>query len=148
MPNVTKTEDLMIDHRGIDHLGIAVTSIARARRFYEALGLRVAHEEDVQGEGVRAAMIPLGESRIELLEPLGEDSPVGRFLARRGEGMHHVAIRVDDIFRVFEEMKRTGIKLASNAIQVGAGGHFYFFVHPSSASGVLVEICQSPVADA
>ena len=131
----------------IDHLGIAVKSIAEARSFYESLGLSVLHEEDVEQEGVRTAMIPVGESRIELLEPLAGDTVVGKFLAKHGEGLHHLAIHVDDISRAFEEMKQRGVKLASDDIQIGAGGHLYFFVHPASASGVLVEICQDAIAD-
>jgi methylmalonyl-CoA/ethylmalonyl-CoA epimerase len=131
----------------IDHLGIAVKNIAEARRFYEALGLNLMHQEKVEQEGVLTAMIPVGDSRIELLEPLSEDTPVGRFLARRGEGLHHVAFHVDDISRVFEELKQSGAKLISDDIQIGAGGHLYFFVHPSSAAGVLVEICQDAIAD-
>ena len=131
----------------IDHLGIAVKSIAEARRFYESLGFSVLHEEEMAQEGVRTAMIPIGESRIELLEPLAGDTVVGKFLAKHGEGLHHLAIHVDDISRTFEEMKGRGVKLASDDIQIGVGGHFYFFVHPSSASGVLVEICQDAVAD-
>lgn len=131
----------------IDHLGIAVKNIAEARRFYEALGLDLVHQEKVEQEGVLAAMIPVGDSRIELLQPLGEDTPVGRFLARHGEGLHHVAFHVDDISRAFEELKQSGAKLVSDDIQIGAGGHLYFFVHPSSAAGVLVEICQDAIAD-
>jgi methylmalonyl-CoA/ethylmalonyl-CoA epimerase len=131
----------------IDHLGVAVKSIAEARRFYEMLGLKILHEEKVEQEGVLTAMIPVGESQIELLEPLGEDTPVGRFLSRRGEGLHHVALHVDDISRAFEELKQTGVRLINDDIQIGAGGHYYFFVHPSSAGGVLLEICQDPIAD-
>jgi methylmalonyl-CoA/ethylmalonyl-CoA epimerase len=131
----------------IDHLGIAVKSIAAARRFYETLGLKLLHEEKVEQEGVLTAMIPLGESRIELLEPLGDDTPVARFLARRGEGLHHVALHVDDISHTFEELKQAGARLINDDIQIGAGGHYYFFVHPSSAGGVLLEICQDPIAD-
>jgi methylmalonyl-CoA/ethylmalonyl-CoA epimerase len=131
----------------VDHLGIAVRSIAEARRLYEILGLSLLHEEVVENEGVRTAMIPVGESRIELLEPLAEDTPLGRFLARRGEGLHHVALHVEDISAAFEDMKRAGIKLLSEDIQIGAGGHFCFFVHPANATGVLVEICQDPIAD-
>jgi LAO/AO transport system kinase len=126
----------------IDHLGIAVRSIAAARGFYEALGLRVSHEEDVEHEGVRTAMMPVGESRIELLEPLREDSPVGKFLARRGEGLHHVAFRVGDIAAVREDLLRRGVTLITNEVQRGAGGHLYVFVHPRSAAGVLIEIVQ------
>lgn len=131
----------------IDHLGIAVKSIAQARGFYESLGLSVGHLEDVPQEGVRTAMIPVGECRIELLESLAEDSPVSKFLAKRGEGLHHIAIHVENISNAFQQMKEAGVRLASTGIQVGAGGHSYFFVHPSSASGVLVEICQDPAGD-
>jgi methylmalonyl-CoA/ethylmalonyl-CoA epimerase len=129
----------------IDHLGIAVESIATSRAFYEALGLHVAHEETVEHEQVRTAMIPLNGSRIELLEPLHEDSPVGRFLKKRGPGLHHIALHVDDIAAKLAELKSHGARLISENIQVGAGGHLYFFVHPSSAGGVLLEICQDPI---
>jgi methylmalonyl-CoA/ethylmalonyl-CoA epimerase len=131
----------------IDHLGIAVKSIAAARGFYEALGLHVVQEETVEHEQVRVAMIPVDESRIELLEPTAEDSPVGKFLAKRGEGLHHVALHVDDISSTLEELKARGARLISEDIQIGAGGHLYFFVHPSSAGGVLLEICQDPISD-
>lgn len=131
----------------IDHLGIAVQSIAQARRLYESLGLRVVHEETIDQEQVRTAMIPAGEARIELLEPTQEDSPVGRFLAKRGEGLHHVALHVDDISAALETLKAQGVRLISDDIRIGAGGHFYFFVHPSSAGGVLLEICQDAVSD-
>lgn len=131
----------------IDHLGIAVKSIAAARGFYEALGLSVVHEEEVPEEQVRAAMIPVGESRIELLEATSEDSPVGRFLAKRGEGLHHIALHVDDISGTLESLKAKGVRLISDDLQIGAGGHLYFFIHPESAGGVLVEICQDSIAD-
>ena len=126
----------------IDHLGIAVKSIAEARAFYEALGLKVTHEETVEHERVKTAMLPVGESRVELLEPTEEDSPVGRFLAKRGEGLHHVALQVEDIDAAMQRLKAQGARLISDDVQVGAGGHLYFFVHPSSAGGVLVEIVQ------
>ncbi|MGC2621367.1 MAG: methylmalonyl-CoA epimerase [Acidobacteriaceae bacterium] len=131
----------------IDHIGIAVKSIAQARQLYEALGLRVVHEETVEHEHVRTAMIPAGESRIELLEPTTPDSPVGRFLAKRGEGLHHLALHVDDISEALETLKTQGTRLISDDIQTGAGGHLYFFVHPSSTGGVLLEICQDPISD-
>ena len=126
----------------IDHFGVAVESIAAARSFYEALGLRVTHEETVEHEQVRVAMLPIGESRVELLEPLCEDSAVGRFLKKRGPGLHHVAIHVEDIAATLTALKARGARLISDEIQSGAGGHLYFFVHPSSAGGVLIEICQ------
>jgi LAO/AO transport system kinase len=124
----------------LDHLGVAVKSIAAARGFYEALGLVVSHEETVEHEKVKTAMLPLGESRIELLEATEEDSTIGRFVAKRGEGLHHVAVHVDGIDAMFARMKAQGVRLASDSVRVGAGGHRYFFVHPASTGGVLLEI--------
>jgi LAO/AO transport system kinase len=124
----------------LDHLGVAVKSIAAARGFYEALGLVVSHEETVEHEKVKTAMLPLGESRIELLEATEEDSTIGRFLAKRGEGLHHVAVHVDGIDEMFARLRAQGVRLASDAVRVGAGGHLYFFVHPASTGGVLLEI--------
>ncbi len=131
----------------LDHIGIAVKSIAQARGLYEALGLRVVHEETIEGEQVRTALIPAGDSRIELLEPTAADSPVARFLAKRGEGLHHIALHVENISAALETLKQQGARLISEDIQIGAGGHLYFFVHPSSAGGVLLEICQDAIAD-
>ncbi len=124
----------------LDHLGIAVKSIAAARGFYEALGLTVAHEETVEYERVKTAMLPLGESRIELLEATQEDSTIGRFLAKRGEGLHHIAVHMDGIDALFEKLTEQGVRLASDAVRVGVGGQRYFFVHPASTGGVLLEI--------
>lgn len=131
----------------LDHIGIAVRSIADARRLYESLGLRVVHEETVEHEQVRTAMIPAGDTRIELLEPTAPDSTIGRFLTKRGEGLHHVALHVDNISSALETLKAQGVRLVSEDIQTGAGGHLYFFVHPSSTGGVLLEICQDPISD-
>jgi LAO/AO transport system kinase len=124
----------------LDHLGVAVRSIAEARGFYEALGLVVTHEETVEHEQVKTAMLPVGQSRIELLEATQEDSTIGRFLAKRGEGLHHVALHVDGIDAMFARLRAKGVRLASDAVRVGAGGHRYFFVHPASTGGVLLEI--------
>ena len=124
----------------LDHLGIAVRSIEAAKGFYESLGLVVSHEETVEHEQVRTAMLPLGESRIELLEATAENSTIGRFVAKRGEGLHHVAVHVDAVDAMFSRLTELGVRLASASVQVGAGGHRYFFVHPASAGGVLVEI--------
>jgi LAO/AO transport system kinase len=124
----------------LDHLGVAVRSIAAARGFYEALGLEVRHEETVEHEQVKTAMLPLGESRIELLEATQEDSTIGRFLAKRGEGLHHVAVHVEGIDAMFVRLREQGVRLASDSVRVGAGGHRYFFVHPASTGGVLLEI--------
>jgi LAO/AO transport system kinase len=124
----------------LDHLGVAVKSIAAARGIYEALGLVVSHAETVEHERVKTAMLPLGESRIELLEATEEDSVIGKFVAKRGEGLHHVAVHVDGVDAMFARMTRDGVRLASDSVRVGAGGHRYFFVHPASTGGVLLEI--------
>lgn len=126
----------------IDHLGIAVKSLAEARKFYEKLGLQVMPEETVEAEKVRLAMVPVGESRLELLEPTSPDSPIGKFLAKRGEGLHHVALHVDDLAGTVERLKASGTRLLSDDIKIGAGGHLYVFIHPSGAGGVLLELVE------
>ena len=128
----------------IDHLGVAVKSLAAARKFYEDLGLAVVGEETVEGEQVRLAMVPVGESRIELLEATSPESAIARFIARRGEGLHHIALRVNDLAATVERLKMKGTRLISEDIKVGAGGHLYVFVHPSSTGGVLLELCEDP----
>jgi methylmalonyl-CoA/ethylmalonyl-CoA epimerase len=130
----------------VDHLGIAVKSIEQARRFYEELGMDVVGEEEIAHEKVRAAMVPVGESRFELLEATSDDSVIAKFIAKRGEGLHHVAVHVDDISGTFEDLKRRGVRLISDDIKIGAGGHLYIFVHPSATGGVLLELCQDPIA--
>lgn len=129
----------------LDHLGIAVKSVAQARKFYEQMGLAVVAEEVVEGEKVRTAMIPVGETRLELIEPTSADSPISKFLEKRGEGLHHIAIHVDDLSATFEMLKAQGVRMISDEIKVGAGGHYYVFIHPASAGGVLVELCQDPI---
>lgn len=129
----------------LDHLGVAVKSIAEARGFYEILGLWVSHEEIVEHEKVKTAMLPLGDSRIELLEATEQDSTIGRFVAKRGEGLHHVAVHVDGVDAMFARLMKEGVRLASDAVRVGAGGHRYFFVHPASTGGVLLEIVGNGV---
>jgi len=124
----------------LDHLGIAVRSIAQARTGYELLGLVAGHEERIEHEQVRTLMLHTGTSRLELLEPTAEDSVIGRFLVRRGEGLHHVALRSSGIEALFERLRLQGVRLASGALGTGVGGHRYFFVHPTVTSGVLVEI--------
>jgi methylmalonyl-CoA epimerase len=126
----------------IDHLGVAVKSLAAAKKFYEMLGLPVLAEEVVEHERVRVAMVPLGESRIELLEPTSDDSVIARFLAKRGEGLHHVALNVPDLAATVERLKREGTRFVTEEIKIGAGGHLYVFVHPSSTGGVLVELVE------
>ena len=126
--------------RRLDHLGIAVTSIAEARRFWEALGLVVGATEEVPQEGVRVAMLELGESRIELLEATRPDSPVAKFLARRGPGIHHVCLASDDVAADDARLRAAGVELLRAEPTAGAGGSRVQFVHPKSAGGVLVEL--------
>jgi methylmalonyl-CoA epimerase len=126
----------------IDHLGIAVKSLAAARGIYEKLGLTISEEEVVESEGVRLVMVAVGETRLELLEPLSENSPIAKFIAKRGEGLHHVSLRVPDLAAAVERLKKDGVRLISEEIKIGAGGHHYVFVHPSSAGGVLLELVQ------
>ncbi len=126
----------------IDHLGIAVKSLDEALLFYrDQLGLEVSLRETVELEMVNVAMLPLGEPRIELLEPTAADSVIGKFLEKRGEGLHHVAIRVPDLNASVERLKASGARLL-NEPRAGAGGHLYVFVHPSSTGGVLLELIQ------
>ncbi|HUX66781.1 MAG TPA: methylmalonyl-CoA epimerase [Terriglobales bacterium] len=129
----------------LDHLGIAVRDLEAACRFYAALGFAVEGTEEVAHEQVRVAMLPLGAGpgRIELLQPTAADSAVGRFLAKRGEGLHHVALRVPDLAAAVGRLKAQGTRLVKEEIQVGAGGHRYVFVHPASAGGVLVELVEA-----
>lgn len=127
----------------IDHLGIAVRSIEEALRLYEGLlGLHAAATETVEQEKVRVAMLPLEGSRIELLEPTEPDSPVGRFLEKRGEGLHHMALKVPNLAAAVERLRAAGARLL-NEPRTGAGGHLYVFVHPASTGGVLLELIQA-----
>jgi LAO/AO transport system kinase len=125
----------------IDHLGIAVNSLEAAVAFYQALGMEVAHHETVASEKVHVAMLPAGESRIELLEPSAPDSPISKFLEKRGPGLHHVALTVPDLAASVERLRASGARLLNEPRQ-GAGGHLYVFVHPASTGGVLLELIQ------
>jgi LAO/AO transport system kinase len=126
----------------IDHLGVAVKSIEAALGFYEGqLGMQVALRETVPHEKVHVAMLPAGGPRIELLEPTEADSVIGRFLAKRGEGLHHVALRVPDLNAAVERLRAAGARLLNDP-QTGAGGHRYVFVHPASTGGVLLELIE------
>ena len=127
----------------IDHIGIAVRSLAAAKAIYQKLGLSVSAEETVEQEQVKLVMVPLGESRLELLEATSEDSTIAKFVAKRGEGLHHVCLCVPDLSAAVERLKKDGVRLVSEEIKIGAGGHKYVFVHPSSAGGVLLELVES-----
>jgi methylmalonyl-CoA epimerase len=126
----------------IDHIGVAVKSLAAAKGIYEKLGLSVSPEEVVEAEQVRVVIVPLGESRLELLEPTSENSVIAKFIAKRGEGLHHVSLRVPNLTAAVERLKKDGVRLVSDEIRVGAGGHRYVFVHPASAGGVLLELVE------
>ena len=126
----------------LDHLGIAVRSIEQAEGFYQLLGMANLGRETVVGERVRVAMFAAGESRMELLEPTDDEATIARFIARRGEGLHHVALRVQELDKVVERLCAQGIRMVRDEIQIGAGGHRYVFIHPTSAHGVLLELVE------
>jgi len=127
----------------IDHIGIATQKIDEALGLWrDVLGLEIDSTEDVAEQGVRVAMLAIGESHIELLEPMSAESPVGKFLAKRGPGVHHVAVRVNDIHVSLAQLKKKGIRLIDETPRVGARGCLVAFVHPSSANGVLLELVQ------
>ncbi len=128
----------------IDHIGIAVASIDEARKLYETLGLRVEAIEEVPAEGVRVALIPCGESSIELLEPTREDSPVARFLERRGPGIHHMCLGTGDVKEDDARLRAAGLDVLRDQPTRGAGGCWVQFVHPKSAGGVLLELSERP----
>ena len=127
----------------IDHIGIAVKSLATAKGIYEKIGLSVSPEETVSQEKVRVVMVPVGETRIELLEATSDDSTIAKFIAKRGEGLHHISMRVPNLAAAVAKLKEDGVRLVSEEIKTGAGGHRYVFVHPQSAGGVLLELVES-----
>jgi methylmalonyl-CoA epimerase len=134
MPGLNKFE--------IDHLGIAVRSLDAALGFYQdQLGFQAGPRETVEQEKVHVVMLPAGGPRIELLEATGSDSVIAKFIEKRGEGLHHVALKVPDLAATVERLKAHGARLL-NEPRAGAGGHLYVFVHPSSTGGVLLELIQ------
>ena len=127
----------------IEHIGIATYKLDDALKFWrDALGLGVLETEEVAEQGVRVAMLPVGEPRIELLEPTRESSPVAKFLEKRGAGIHHIAVRVDDIRAQLARLKEQGVRLIDESPRVGAGGCLVAFVHPAAAGGVLLELVE------
>ena len=127
----------------VEHIGIATRTLDDALAFWrDALGLEVVHTEIVEEQKVRVAMLPVGEPRIELLEPTSDDSPVAKFIEKRGAGIHHIAVRVDDLRAMLRRLKESGVRLIDETPRVGAGGCLVAFVHPSSANGVLLELVE------
>ncbi|WP_297437013.1 methylmalonyl-CoA epimerase [Thermococcus sp.] len=126
----------------IDHVGIAVKNLEEAMKVWEGLGLKVDEVEEVPDQKVRTAIIHVGESRIELLEPTAEDSPIARFIAKRGEGIHHIALGVGNIEEHLNKLKESGYRLIDEKPRVGAGGARIAFVHPKAVTGVLLELCE------
>ena len=127
----------------VDHIGIATREIDEALAFWrDTLGLPIDSTEEVTDQGVKVAILLIGESHIELLEPLSANSPVGKFLERRGPGIHHVAVRVADINAALTRFKERGARLIDETPRLGAGGCLVAFIHPSSSNGVLLELVQ------
>ena len=127
----------------IDHVGVAVEDLEAALAVYTgSLGLPLVHREIVSEQGVEAALLDVGESHVELLQPLGPDTGVGKFLARRGPGLHHVAYRVADVEQTLAELSQAGMRLIDERPRTGIRGSRVAFVHPTSAGGVLTEIVQ------
>ena len=127
----------------VDHIGIATRSIEEGLSVWrDALGLEVHSTEEVRDQGVKVCMLAVGDTHVELLEPLGPETSVGKFLAKRGPGMHHIAIEVKDIRAALAELKNKGARLIDETPRVGAGGCLVAFVHPSSVNGVLLELVQ------
>jgi methylmalonyl-CoA/ethylmalonyl-CoA epimerase len=129
----------------IYHLGYAVEDLTTASRFYkEHFGVTLGEPEEVEEQGIIATMFDVGESKIELVQPTRSDSPVGKFLAKRGEGFHHVAFQVDDLEEALRELRESGVELIDEKPRVGAGGTRIAFLHPNGAHGVLTELVELP----
>jgi len=127
----------------IDHLGIAVKSVADGERFWtDILGMVCEGTETVAEQGVTTAFFPVGESEVELLEPTAADSPVAKFLEKKGEGIHHVAFQVENIEAALNELKEKGVRLIDETPRYGAGGAKIAFIHPAATRGILVELCE------
>ena len=131
----------------IHHIGIATNDVEGASELWrDLLGLSADHTEDVPGQKVRVCMLPLADSRFELLEPMSADSPISKFLEKRGGGIHHVAVSVSDIRKSLAELKAKGTRLIDEEPRMGAGGCLVAFIHPSSTGGVLLELVQEPAS--
>ncbi|HOJ51259.1 MAG TPA: methylmalonyl-CoA epimerase [Syntrophales bacterium] len=132
----------MMNVKKVDHIGIAVKSIEESLKFYELLGLKAQGTEEVAEQKVRVAFIPVGDSEIELLESTAPDGPIARFIEKNGEGIQHIALRVDDIKAALAELKAKGIRLIDEEPRYGAGGASIAFVHPKATGGILLELSE------
>ena len=131
----------------IEHVALAVADLDAAIAHYrEVWGIEVSHREKVEDQGVEEALLPLGDTFLQLVAPTGEETTVSRFLANRGEGLHHLAYEVDDLARTLEDLKAKGVQLIDEVPRRGGRGHLVAFVHPKSNHGLLVELIQSPGA--
>ena len=127
----------------IDHVGVAVSDLDRAIALYEGtFGMPLVHREVIEGQGVEAVLLDVGDGHVELLSPLGPDTVVGRFVERRGEGLHHVAYRVEDIDTVLANLREVGVELIDSEARVGIRGSRVAFLHPKSTGGVLTELVE------
>uniref|UniRef100_A0A7C3UBG8 Methylmalonyl-CoA epimerase n=2 Tax=Geoglobus ahangari TaxID=113653 RepID=A0A7C3UBG8_9EURY len=126
----------------IDHIGIAVKNLDEAIDLYKKLGFEIKEIEEVPEQKVKVAMLPVGESKIELLEATSEDSPIAKFIEKRGEGVHHIAINVSDIEKALQNAKENGLQLIDEKPRIGAGGKKVAFIHPKSTKGVLLEFVE------
>jgi methylmalonyl-CoA/ethylmalonyl-CoA epimerase len=127
----------------LDHVGIAVSDLDAARAFYEhVLGLKPAHEEVIEDQGVHEVLYRMGDAWVQLVAPLGPDTPVGRFLEKRGEGLHHVGYSVANVSSALSELRAAGVETVDEAPRIGSGGTTVAFAHPKSAHGVLIELVE------
>ena len=127
----------------LDHVGIAVTDLGAARALYEqVLGLEVTHEEVIEDQGVHELLLRSGDAFVQLVAPLSPDTPVGRFLANRGEGVHHIGYAVPDVAAAIADLRTQGVEVIAPAPRIGSGGTTIAFLHPRSMQGVLVELVQ------
>lgn len=129
-------------YKKVSHIGVAVKDLEKAREVFRTLGLEVEGEEVVEDQKVKVAFIPVGETRIELLEATSPDSPVAKFIEKRGEGVHHLALGVDNVEAMLEELKARGVRLVDEKPRKGAHNTLIAFLHPKSTGGLLLELCQ------
>jgi methylmalonyl-CoA/ethylmalonyl-CoA epimerase len=126
----------------IDHIGIAVKDLEKACDAFDKLGIKVAGKEDVKEQKVKIAFLPVDDSELELLESTSPDSPITKFIEKKGEGIHHIAFKVKNIDKILEKLKKKGVRLIDEKSRYGAGGAKIAFLHPKSTNGILIELCE------